>query len=78
MLGDQVEIHAAPTMFSQHSDVIGGRARGWTYRKIVVAFINQEDGAIRFILPVFNVDLLPSGKLAALYRFEAPVMADRA
>ena len=77
MLGDQVEIHAAPTMFGQHSDVIGGRARRWTYREIVVAFIDQEDRAVRFILPILDVDMFPARQLAALYGLEPAIVANR-
>ena len=54
------------------------RAAGWSQRKIVVALINQKNGAVWLRLPVLGVNLFPALQLPALDGFNAPVVAYRA
>lgn len=77
VLGDEVEIEAAPPMFREHADVVRGNAAGRANRKIVVAFIDQEDRAIGFILPALDVDMFPARQLTALYGLEPAIVANR-
>lgn len=77
MLGDEIEIEAAPPMFREHANVVRGHAAGRADREIVVAFIDQKDRAIGFILPALDVDMFPARQLAALYGLEPAIMTDR-
>lgn len=75
MLGDHVEVKAAPAVFCQHLDGFGHGGTCGPVGQIVVRLVDQEDGSIWLCLPVLEVDLFPAVQLATGHGFEAPVMA---